>query len=138
MKRIILFILTVLFTCCNTQKHIETNRVESTKNEVAIDETTNKNTIKVITITEYREKKDSVTGEYPVKSVTNITETNNDKIKSKTTSATEQDIEEEHKEDKKTEQKFTSYLIAFGLGALTVIILYLIVRLVIWYIKRKI
>lgn len=126
----------LLFLCCmgcSTQKHleqhVETEKIMATTQALDVNEVTDKNTTKFIVITEYREVRDTVTGEYPVKSITEITEVNNDKIVTETKAETNQTVEEQTVEDKKEDVKKESnmkwYIVCFCAGFVFAILLWL-------------
>lgn len=122
---------------CNVQKHVQTDKVESSNTSLVVNETTDKNTIRYITITKYVTEKDSTTGEYPIESVTEIEERNNDKIVTESKEDKQEKVEEKTVEDKKTEQKFTNYIWAFLIGVGVTLVIVVIIRLLVWYIKRR-
>ena len=120
----------LLLSSCNVTKHIETSKQEITDNKIETVEQTDKNTVKYITITEYQTVYDTITKEYPVKSVTFIKEENKDKITSNTKE--EQHVEEQEvtTEDKKTEFKLSGYIWCFVAGCVITILLIIIFKLV--------
>lgn len=131
-----MFLLLAL-CACNTQKHIETSKEENIETESLVNEKTDKNTVKYVTIVKYQQVKDSVTGEYPVESVTKIKETNNDKIVKETQEDTKEAVKETIVEDKKTEQKVSNYIWCFVAGAISMLVIIGLIKVVIWYVKSK-
>lgn len=131
-----LIILLLLFTSCNTQKHVQMDRLITTENKIDITEKTDKNTTKFIVITKYKEKKDSVTGEYPIESVTEIKEVNNDKITTQSKIENNEETKEQVKEDIKKGSDVKWYIICFIAGIISTIIVIVLIKLLILYLKR--
>lgn len=104
--------------------------------EVTINETTDKNTTKYITITKYVTIKDTVTNEYPIESITEIKEVNNDKIKTETKSDVKTESKETVIEDKETKSETSNYIWCFIAGIVSTLIIIIIIKLLIWYIKK--
>lgn len=135
MKKCII-VLMLLLSSCSVQKHIETGKQEVEDVKVETVETTDKNTVKYITITEYQTVYDTITKEYPVKSITHIKEENKDKIV--TTSNEEKHIEAEEQviEDNKTKSSASGYIWSFIAGCVVTLIITIFVRLCIRYIFK--
>lgn len=133
-----LIILLLLFTSCNTQKHVQMDRLITTENKIDITEKTDKNTTKFIVITKYKEKKDSVTGEYPIESVTKIKEVNNDKVTTQSKIENNEETKEQIKEDIKKGSDVKWYIICFIAGIISTIIVIVLIKLLILYLKRSV
>lgn len=135
---IVIIICMLLFHGCKIQKHLEIDKVHSEDNKIEVVETTDKNTVRFITITKYVTVRDTVTNEYPIESVTTIEEHNNDKVVS--TTKEEQHIEEQEEitEDKKTDTSISTYIWCIAAGAGGMLVIVILISLVVWYIKRKI
>lgn len=131
-----LIILLLLFASCNTQKHVQMDRLITTENKIDITEKTDKNTTKFIVITKYKEKKDSITGEYPIESVTEIKEVNNDKITTQSKIENNEETKEQVKEDIKKGSDVKWYIICFIAGIVSTIIVIGLIKLLILYLKR--
>jgi len=131
-----LMILLLLFASCNTQKHIQMDRLTTTENKINITEKTNKNTTKFIVITKYQEKKDTTTGEYPIESVTKIKEVNNDKVTTQSKIENNEETKEQVKEDIKKGSDVKWYVICFVAGIVVTLIVILFIKLLILYIKK--
>ena len=129
-------ILLLLFASCNTQKHIQMDRLTTTENKINITEKTNKNTTKFIVITKYQEKKDTTTGEYPIESVTKIKEVNNDKVTTQSKIENNEETKEQVKEDIKKGSDVKWYVICFVAGIVVTLIVILFIKLLILYIKK--
>lgn len=129
-------ILSMALPSCKTQKHLEVDRTTNVNQEVSEDENIDRNTVKHITIIQYSSKKDTTTGEYPIEKVTDITETNNDKVVKKKAETTKVEEEETVKAEEKPSNNWKWYIICFCAGAATVIIIWFIVKLIIWYIRK--
>lgn len=127
-----MIILLLLLPACKTQKHMETNTDIEQKVEMV--ETTDKNTIKYITVYEYETIYDTIKKEYPVKKKTEIKEVNNDKITTETKAET--DIEEKTVEDEKKESEFKWYVICFCVGFGLAILIVVALKVLKWYIRR--
>lgn len=121
---------------CNVQKHVQTGKAITTENKIDITEKTDKNTTRFIVITKYQEKKDTVTGEYPVESITEIKEVNNDKVTTETQSKTNKQIEEHITEDSKTSTDVKWYVVCFVAGIVVTLIIIGLIKLLILYLKR--
>lgn len=124
----------LMLTACNVQKHVEMDKVTTTENRLDITEKQHKNTTRFIVITKYQEKKDSITGEYPIESVTEIKEVNNDKITTEVKGESNEQVKEQTKEDTKTGSDFKWYLVCFIAGSLTVL---LIIGIIKFYIRWR-
>lgn len=136
MKKYLLMIMLLFCMGCNVQKHLEVERVKSTKTELKVNETNNRNTTRFIVITKYKDSTDSL-GNQTVESVTKIKEVNKDVITTDTDEKTNTDEEETIKEDKIVKSDWKIYLWCFlgGIGFMLLVIL--IIRLIRWYIRRR-
>ena len=130
MKKWIILLL-LLLPACNVQKHIQTERITTTNKLLDITERTDKNTTRFIVITKYQEKKDSVTGEQPIESITEIKEVNNDKVVTNTKEENKEVIEEQTKEDIKKESSLKWYIICFCAGVITTLLIIGAIKLLI-------
>ena len=133
-----LIILLLLFASCNTQKHVQMDRLTTTENKIDITEKTDKNTIKFIVITKYQEKKDTTTGEYPIESVTEIKEINNDKVTTQSKTENNEETKEQVKEDIRKGSDIKWYIICFIAGVVLTIIVIGLIKLLILYLKRSV
>ena len=131
-----LMILLLLFASCNTQKHVQMDRLTTTENKIDITEKTDKNTTKFIVITKYQEKKDTTTGEYPIESVTEIKEVNNDKVTTQSKIENNEETKEQVKEDIKKGSDVKWYVICFVAGIVVTLIVIGLIKLLILYLKR--
>lgn len=131
-----LMILLLLFASCNTQKHVQMDRLTTTENKIDITENIDKNTTKFIVITKYKEKKDTTTGEYPIESVTEIKEVNNDKVTTQSKIENNEETKEQVKEDIKKGSDVKWYIICFIAGIVSTIIVIGLIKLLILYLKR--
>ena len=111
------------------------DRLITTENKIDITEKTDKNTTKFIVITKYKEKKDSVTGEYPIESVTEIKEVNNDKVTTQSKIENNEETKEQVKEDIKKGSDVKWYIICFISGIVSTIIAIGLIKLLIIYLK---
>lgn len=131
-----LMILLLLFASCNTQKHIQTDRLTTTENKIDIKQINDKNTTRFIVITKYQENKDTTTGEYPIESVTKIKEVNNDKITTEGNIENNEKTKEQVKEDIKKGSDVKWYIVCFVAGVVVTIIVIGLIKLLILYLKR--
>ena len=136
MKKCLLMLVLLFCIGCNVQKHLEVEKVSSTQTELKVDETNNRNTTRFIVITKYQTVKDSTTGNYPVESVTEIKEVNNDVVTTKTEEKKEIDEEETIKEDKVVKSDWKIYLWCFLGGIGFMLLLMFIGWLIKLYIKK--
>lgn len=140
MKKILLYILCVFCVLgCKTQKHLQVETKTDIEQQTETTQETNKNTVKYITITKYVTVKDTTTGEYPVESITEITETNQDKIITKQQQNTNTTQEETLKADSITEPSYNWKLLlyAYSAGILTILIIIGLIKLIKLYIKHR-
>ena len=131
-----LMILLLLFASCNTQKHIQMDRLTTTENKIDIKQINDKNTTKFIVITKYQENKDTTTGEYPIESITKIKEVNNDKITTESNIENNEETKEQVKEDIKKGSDVKWYIVCFVSGIVVTIIVIGLIKLLILYLKR--
>lgn len=131
-----LMILLLLFASCNTQKHIQMDRLTTTENKIDIKQINDKNTTRFIVITKYQEKKDTTTGEYPIESVTEIKEVNNDKVTTQSKIENNEETKEQLKEDTKKGSDIKWYVICFVAGIVVTLIVIGLIKLLILYLKR--
>ena len=131
-----LMILLLLFASCNTQKHIQTDRLTSTENKIDIKQINDKNTTRFIVITKYQENKDTTTGEYPIESITKIKEVNNDKITTESKIENNEKTKEQVKEDIKKGSDVKWYIVCFVAGVVVTLIVIGLIKLLILYLKR--
>lgn len=131
-----LMILLLLFASCNTQKHVQMDRLTTTENKIDITEKTDKNTTKFIVITKYQEKKDTTTGKYPIESVTEIKEVNNDRVTTQSKIENNEETKEQVKEDIKKGSDIKWYVICFVAGIVVTLIVIGLIKLLILYLKR--
>jgi type III secretory pathway component EscR len=124
---------------CKTQKHLQVETKTDVEQQIETTQETNKNTVKYITITKYVTVKDSTTGEYPIESITEITETNQDKITIKQQQNTNTTQQESIKEDSITEPSYNWKLLiyAYSAGILTILIIIGLIKLIKLYLKKK-
>ena len=131
-----LMILLLLFASCNTQKHIQMDRLTTTENKIDIKQINDKNTTRFIVITKYQESKDTTTGEYPIESITKIKEVNNDKITTEGKIENNEKTKEQVKEDIKKGSDVKWYIVCFVAGIVVTIIIIGLIKLLILYLKR--
>ena len=131
-----LMILLLLFASCNTQKHIQMDRLTTTENKIDIKQINDKNTTRFIVITKYQENKDTTTGEYPIESVTKIKEVNNDKITTESKIENNEKTKEQVKEDIKKGSDVKWYIVCFVSGIVVTLIIIGLIKLLILYLKR--
>ena len=131
-----LMILLLLFASCNTQKHIQMDRLTTTENKIDIKQINDKNTTRFIVITKYQESKDTTTGEYPIESITKIKEVNNDKITTEGKIENNEKTKEQVKEDIKKGSNVKWYIVCFVAGIVVTIIIIGLIKLLILYLKR--
>lgn len=129
-------ILLLLFASCNTQKHVQMDRLTTTENKIDIKQINDKNTTRFIVITKYQEKKDTTTGEYPIESVTEIKEVNNDKVTTQSKIENNKETKEQLKEDTKKGSDIKWYVICFVAGIVVTLIVIELIKLLILYLKR--
>lgn len=156
MKRFWAFVAVLfILTGCATKKfvdksvvenHVDSTSVASNVTHNDITETTDKNTVKTIVITEYVTVYDTITKSYPVKSVTEIKEENKDKVvkEDKSVSAdstatavsTDNSVHNDIQEEKK--QNASNYIWTFLAGMAAMLILILAIKLGLKYLKAHI
>ena len=127
----------ILLTSCNITKHLETSKQEVEDNKVEMVETTDKNTVKYITITEYQTVYDTITKEYPVKSITHIKEENKDKVTNTTNSEQHKESDEQTIEDKETKSSVSGYIWCLVIGFIIGVVLVILISLIVWYVKNR-
>lgn len=112
------------------------DRLTTTENKIDITEKTDKNTTKFIVITKYQEKKDTTTGEYPIESITEIKEVNNDKVTTQSKIENNEETKEQVKEDTKKGSDVKWYVVCFVAGIVVTLIVIGLIKLLILYLKR--
>lgn len=131
-----MILLLILLPACKVQKHMEMDKVTTTENKVDVVETTDKNTTRFIVITKYQNSMDSL-GNYPVESVTEIKEVNNDKVVTETKGESKEQTEEHVTEDTKKGTDIKWYIVCFCAGIAVTLIVIGLIKLLIWYIRSK-
>lgn len=134
----VIMLIVLLTSGCKIQKHMEVEKQHVEDNNIETVEETNKNTVRYITITKYVTVKDTATNEYPIESVTTIEERNNDKIVSTTKEEQHVEEQEEIKQDSKTDTSISTYIWCIASGAAGMLIIILLIKLVVWYIKKNV
>lgn len=133
----VIILLAFLFHGCKIQKHVEMDKLEVADNKVEVVETNDRNTVRFITITKYQTIRDTITNDYPIESVTTIEERNNDKVITKTNAESHTEEQETVTEDKKTDTSISTYIWCVIAGAFGMLIIVVLVKIIIWYIKKK-
>lgn len=126
----------VLLSGCHTTKHIVMDRAVSSQQVLNIDERTDKNTIRFITITEYADRVDSVSGEQPVSKVTTIKEVNNDVITTQSKQESNTEIQEHTQESTEKKPLWKTYAICFVAGIVFTLLVILIIKLIRYKLRR--
>ena len=112
------------------------DRAVSSQQVLNIDERIDKNTTRFITITEYTDRVDSISGEQPVSRVTTIKEVNNDVITTQSKQESNTEIQEHTQESTEKKPLWKAYAICFVAGIVFTLLVILIIKIMRYKLRR--